>query len=254
MSTFMITVIDSPRVTSCSPQAAAFRPILRRTLVQACRVPVLSLRWDGTELFAVDGTADEEGRSHVFECIQGRWSCAGACSGRSSVRTIKYPGGLGRCPNTARDADDPSCRFECDRTIPNGQAQAPSTSSPPPCLGLPCDRKLRTMTCGTGSLAFCSMPIICLTSPPGLGTGHSLFGLPSLCIVSISPTDVASSVVVSGDRLRRRLIVPSGISMVSAYCRRSTGHGSKCGNATTRNETARVPVKRVPVVRERGWR
>lgn len=98
-------------------------------------------------------------------------------------------------------------------------------------------------------------------SPPGFGTGHSLFGIdhspPPLVFLLPSRS---MSLHVSSWQCRRRLLVGRGSpdsadgSGESARARGSTGQGSKWGVATTRNETMRVVVKRDVVMRDRGWR
>lgn len=113
------------------------------------------------------------------------------------------------------------------------------------------ERKLRTTTSLGLSFSVCSKPIICPTSPPGFGTGHSRFGLP---LASSPPSCVSllDSPSVSSLFFLRRLIFPSGVSMLSANCRLSTGQGRICGSPTTRKETTSVVVKSVLVVRLRG--
>ena len=114
-------------------------------------------------------------------------------------------------------------------------------------------RKLRIITSTGLSFTFCSKPMICPTSPPGFGTGHSRLGLPLSSIVS-PIASLTGSTSPSNRFLLLRFTLPSAVSMLSANCRRSTGQGSICGRPTTRKEMASVVVKSVLVVRLRGWR
>lgn len=97
-------------------------------------------------------------------------------------------------------------------------------------------------------------PSTCPISPPGFGTGHSLFGFnlsSSAFFRKRSSLITSLHVSSSGGVLRLRRRRGSG---PSASVRGSTGQGMRCGAATTRKETMRVVVKREVVMRERGWR
>jgi hypothetical protein len=100
-------------------------------------------------------------------------------------------------------------------------------------------------------------PSTCPMSPPGLGTGHSLFGFSfsSSCVFLIlSSLMMSLHVSSSGDLRRRRLLFWPVGSGESASVRGSTGQGMMCGAATTRKETMRVVVKSEVVMRDRGCR
>ena len=94
-------------------------------------------------------------------------------------------------------------------------------------------------------------------SPPGFGTGHSRCGdsLSSNCFLLRSSSLIESVLLSSSStfRLRRFLFSPVG-SAESANVRGSTGHGMRCGAATTRKDTMSVVVKSEVVMRDRGWR
>lgn len=102
-------------------------------------------------------------------------------------------------------------------------------------------------------------PSTCPISPPGFGTGHSRFGVVrSSASLMFLLSSLMTSLHVSslGILLRRRLGWPvkgSGFGE-SASVRGSTGHGRRCGVATTRKDTMRVVVKSDMVDRDRGWR
>lgn len=105
---------------------------------------------------------------------------------------------------------------------------------------------------GLGRFSFLN-PMICPTMPPGLGTGHSRFGLlPNIDPSSDTSISCVSSLTAPASLRFLLYLFPSGVSKLSAYCRLSAGHGSKCGAPTTRNEMNRVAVKSVLVDRERG--
>lgn len=99
------------------------------------------------------------------------------------------------------------------------------------------------------------IPNTCPISPPGFGTGHSrlcdIFS--SICSRLIFSSLVIASLASSSAilRLRRLRFSPVG-SAESANVRGSTGHGIKCGAATTRNETMSVVVNNDVVMRDRG--
>jgi hypothetical protein len=98
-------------------------------------------------------------------------------------------------------------------------------------------------------------PSTCPMSPPGFGTGHSRFGDSfSSNWIFFMRSSLMTSLHVSSSgvlRLRRLLFCPVG-SGASASVRGSTGHGIRCGAATTRKETMSVVVKSDVVMRDRG--
>ena len=106
----------------------------------------------------------------------------------------------------------------------------------------------------SASLSASFQPSTCPINPPGFGTGHSLLGdnfsscrfCLLLCSLMTSPSSSESF------RLRRRLISPVTGSTESASVRGSTGHGIRCGAATTRKDTMSVVVKSDVVMRDRG--
>jgi hypothetical protein len=115
-------------------------------------------------------------------------------------------------------------------------------------------------------LTICSLsslfgkPKIWPTTPPNFGTGHSLFLPPSICISTKASNCSSSSLLNSISSFAFLLrclgcVRPSEVgNSPSAKARGCTGQGRRCGIPTTRNDTARVPVNRLVVRRERGWR
>ena len=99
------------------------------------------------------------------------------------------------------------------------------------------------------------LPIV----PEGLGTGHACA---ALCIAATSSADIDRSVSATGflfgfaspgsagDAFRFLLT----LTCESANCTRGAGHGTICGIATTKKDTASVVPKREEVKRDRGWR
>jgi len=106
-------------------------------------------------------------------------------------------------------------------------------------------------------------PKTCPMIPPGFGKGHSLplariTSASCSLISSVSGLGRGSSALIGifrRNRRRRPFSSTTTISMgPSARCLGSTGQGMICGSPTTRNEIARVVVKREVVMTERGWR
>lgn len=109
-------------------------------------------------------------------------------------------------------------------------------------------------------------------TPPGLGTGHSLFPLGAVLVIadvsatlallllpltSLTPSNWAipsfTSVVCCDDRRRAHRGLPSG-EAASAYATRGAGQGRMCGRPTTRKLATTVVAKSEEVMRERGCR
>lgn len=103
-------------------------------------------------------------------------------------------------------------------------------------------------------------PRISPTSPPGFGTGHSLF-----CF--LNPTSSISSLLSSAAEATFTTLVPSFSSTghfrllrllpacgvpSSAYATLGAGHGSACGKTTTKKLAKRVVANKEEVKRLRG--
>lgn len=97
------------------------------------------------------------------------------------------------------------------------------------------------------------------TSPPSHSSRCWICGLMLVCCSLwyrfcnipcrwLEPSSLPSSRCL---RYRIVLVFPGLSPSAKAVC--GTGHGRICGSPTTRNETARVVVKREKVCRDRGW-
>ena len=103
------------------------------------------------------------------------------------------------------------------------------------------------------------------TIPEGFGTGHSCAAFlmtsssspgtagPGLCTSDASSPSALELGLSFGFIL---LLRPSSnvSNSESAKRTRGAGHGTMCGMATTRNETAKVAPNKEEVRRDRGWR
>lgn len=90
-------------------------------------------------------------------------------------------------------------------------------------------------------------PRSCPSMPRGFGTGHSFF----CCKSALSELMGALAMSCVSRFCLRSFVL---ISPLSLSCRRLTGQDRRCGMPTTKNETAKHPVKSVDVDRDRGWR